>query len=67
VVRRHAPRVLAGDSRGPSPVGWGTRARLPPSDGTLSWITPGGLGYVLGYLGITARALAMYGHTHSHP
>jgi hypothetical protein len=54
VVRRHAPKVLAGDSPSLGPVRWGPRARLPPSDGIPSRIVLGGLGYVLGYLGIVA-------------
>jgi hypothetical protein len=40
---------------------------MPPSDVILSRMAPGGLEYVLGYLGIVARALAMYGRTHNHP
>jgi hypothetical protein len=50
------------------------RLVLNPFDGldaSLQWDTitnhSWGLEYVLGYLGIIARALAMYGHTHSHP
>jgi hypothetical protein len=54
VVRRHAPKVLAGDSPSLGPVRWGPRARLPPSDGIPSRIVLGGLGYVLGYLEIVA-------------
>jgi hypothetical protein len=45
----------------------GFEGSMLPSDGISSRIAPGGLGYVLGYVGIVARALAMYRHTHSHP
>jgi hypothetical protein len=45
----------------------GSKGSIPPHDGTPTRIAPSGLGYALGYLGIVARALAMYEHTHSHP
>jgi hypothetical protein len=45
----------------------GSEGSMPPYDGTPSLIAPGGLGYVLGYLGIVAQALAVYECTHSHP
>jgi hypothetical protein len=40
---------------------------MPPSDGILLRIIPGGLEYVLGYLEVVARTLAMYVCTHGHP
>jgi hypothetical protein len=45
----------------------GFEGSMPPFDGIPSRIAPESLEYVLGYLGIVARALAMYERTHSHP
>jgi hypothetical protein len=64
VVWRHTPKVPTGYLLGPSPVLWGPRARLPPSDGILSRIALGRLGYVLGYVKIIPRA---FGHARTYP